>query len=476
MDTQYPEPPLCVDLDGTLIKTDLLIESCFTFIKQNLLAVFLIPLWLLQGKSRLKQEIAQRVELDVTVLPYQRDFLAYLQEERARGRRLMLVTASPMKFARQVANHLGLFDDIIATEDSLNLSGKHKRERLEAVCEDQGFVYAGNARVDLAIWPYGREAILVNPGRGVHRAASRLARVSRVFDDRTKQLPAYLQALRLHQWLKNILVFVPLLAAHRVNDMSLLIQALVGFLAFGLCASSAYVLNDLLDLAADRHHPRKRKRPFASGQIPVLSGAMLIPMLLAAAFVLGQWLPSEFLVALGIYYALTLAYSLKLKQIVMLDVLVLAGLYTVRIIAGAAAVEVMPSFWLLAFSLFIFLSLAMVKRYSELLVMQRNGQDKAAGRGYHVDDLVMLQSLGAASGYLSVLVLALYINSVKVQILYSRPEFIWLLCPLLLYWISRTWLKAHRGEMHDDPVIFATQDRVSWFLGVTGGTILWMAL
>jgi 4-hydroxybenzoate polyprenyltransferase len=181
-------------------------------------------------------------------------------------------------------------------------------------------------------------------------------------------------------------------------------------------------------------------------------------------------------VALGIYYALTLAYSLKLKQIVMLDVLVLAGLYTVRIIAGAAAVEVMPSFWLLAFSLFIFLSLAMVKRYSELLVMQRNGQDKAAGRGYHVDDLVMLQSLGAASGYLSVLVLALYINSVKVQILYSRPEFIWLLCPLLLYWISRTWLKAHRGEMHDDPVIFATQDRVSWFLGVAGGTILWMAL
>jgi 4-hydroxybenzoate polyprenyltransferase len=192
--------------------------------------------------------------------------------------------------------------------------------------------------------------------------------------------------------------------------------------------------------------------------------------------VLGQWLPSEFLVALGIYYALTLAYSLKLKQIVMLDVLVLAGLYTVRIIAGAAAVEVMLSFWLLAFSLFIFLSLAMVKRYSELLVMQRNGQDKAAGRGYHVDDLVMLQSLGAASGYLSVLVLALYINSVKVQILYSRPEFIWLLCPLLLYWISRTWLKAHRGEMHDDPVIFATQDRVSWFLGVAGGTILWMAL
>jgi 4-hydroxybenzoate polyprenyltransferase/phosphoserine phosphatase len=476
MDTQYSEPPLCVDLDGTLIKTDLLIESCFALIKQNLLAIFLIPVWLLQGKSRLKQEIARRVELDVTVLPYQLDFLAYLREEQARGRRLMLVTASPMKFARQVAEHLGLFDDIIATEDNINLSGKYKRERLEAICGKRGFAYAGNARVDLAIWPYGHEAILVNPGRGVHRAASKLVRVARVFDDRTKQLPAYLHALRLHQWLKNILVFVPLFAAHRVNDISLLIQALVGFLAFGLCASSVYVLNDLLDLAADRHHPYKRERPFASGRVLLLNGAMLVPVLLTAAFAMGLWLPSEFLPALGLYYALTLAYSLKLKQIVMLDVLVLAGLYTMRIIAGAAAVEIVPSFWLLAFSMFIFLSLAMVKRYSELVVMQRDGQDTAAGRGYQVDDLIMLQSLGAASGNLSVLVLALYINSTNVQILYSRPEVIWLLCPLLLYWISRVWLKTHRGEMHDDPVIFATQDRVSRVLAVVGGIILWMAV
>lgn len=469
-------PPLCVDVDGTLIKTDLLIESFFALIKQNPLTIFLIPLWLLRGKACLKQEIARRVELDVTLLPYHPDFLAYLQEERRKGRRLVLATSASIKFARQIADHLGLFDEVLATEDGSNLSGTAKLDRVRLRWGDKGFDYAANAKIDLSIWPHAREGILVNPKQGVHKAAARVVNIAHVFDDQVKPLLPYLRAMRLHQWLKNLLLFIPLVAAHRVDDLSLLIQALVGFLSFGLCASSVYLLNDLLDLEADRQHPSKRKRPFAAGQISVLSGTLLIPVLLIAAVMLGLWLPGEFLAVLGGYYILTLAYSLKLKQLEIIDVLVLAGLYTVRIIAGAAAVGVNPSFWLLAFSMFIFLSLAMVKRYSELLVMQRNGRDRASGRGYRLDDLTMLQSLGAASGYLSVLVLALYINSAHVQALYSRSEVIWLLCPLLLYWISRIWLKTHRGEMHDDPVVFATQDGISRALAVIGGAILWIAV
>lgn len=472
------EPPLCVDLDGTLIKTDLLVESFFLLLKHHPWRILSVPAWLSRGKAYLKQEIARRVELDVATLPYHTAFLTWLREQHAQGRSLVLATAAAEPFARQIAVHLRLFAEVIATTDGDNLSGSRKAERLAQRFGERGFDYAGNAVVDAAVWARARRAILVNPARGAREQASQLTEVEAQFDDRARGgLIPWRQALRLHQWLKNVLLFVPLLAAHRLHEPALLAQAMWAYLTFGLCASSVYLLNDLLDLPVDRRHPRKRSRPFAAGTLPALAGALAVPVLLALAFLSALiTLPPLFSGVLFGYYALTLAYSLYFKQIVMLDVLVLAALYTARIIAGAAATAIIPTFWLLAFSMFLFLSLALVKRYAELLRMRETGRDAAQGRGYQVDDLPLLQMLGSASGYCSVLVLALYINSGISPALYRHPQAIWLLCPLLLYWISRVWLKTHRGDMHDDPVIFAAQDRVSQGLAVTGAAIVWLAL
>ncbi|NBQ68749.1 MAG: UbiA family prenyltransferase [Nitrosomonadaceae bacterium] len=274
---------------------------------------------------------------------------------------------------------------------------------------------------------------------------------------------------------KNRVIFLPLLAAHKVTDLQLVTNTIEAFLAYGLCASSVYLLNDLLDLPSDRSHPRKRNRPFASGSISIIHGVLLIPLLLAAAFAISMMLPSLFLLVLFSYYLVTLIYSIWLKNYMLIDVISLAGLYTFRIIAGAAATNIAPSFWLLAFSMFLFLSLALVKRYSELLIVLQENKVNASGRGYHVSDLPLLMSLGITSGFLSVLVMALYLNSPDVNKLYENPQILWIILPFLLYWISRAWLKAHRGEMHDDPVIFAVQDRISIYTAFVISVVILLA-
>lgn len=470
--------PLCVDLDGTLIKTDLLVESFFLFLLKYPWLLPAIPFWLFKGKAYLKQELARRVELDVTHLPYHLGFITWLRQQHARGRILVLATSAAETFAHQIAQHLGIFSQVIATTGDANLSGPRKAEKLCHDFGERGFDYAGNASVDIAVWAHARQAILVNPDRGVRNRAGKIAEIGAEFDDRAgNPLIIWSKALRLHQWLKNVLIFAPLLAAHRIHEFSLLSQAIFAFFIFGMCASSVYLLNDLLDLSADRQHPRKRLRPFATGILPVTTGMLAIPFLLLLAFLLAiLLLPPIFSWVLLGYYILTLIYSLYCKKIVMLDVLMLATLYTSRIIAGAAATSVIPSFWLLAFSMFFFLSLALAKRYTELLAMQETGRDRTQGRGYYVNDLQLLEMQGSASGYISVLVLALYINSNTSQALYTHPQVIWLLCPLLLYWISRVWLQTHRGDMHDDPIIFALRDRVSQGLVLLGTAIVWLAL
>jgi len=468
-------PPLAVDLDGTLVKTDLLIESLLALLKQNPLYAFAALLWLWHGKAYLKHQIAQRTKLDVTVLPYHADLLTYLKAQHAQGRQIILATATNERIARQIAEHLQCFSAVFASDTTTNLKSQRKRTRLVSEFGERGFDYVGTDRFDLPIWHSALKAILVNPRRGIQTAAGEITQVERIFEDGTRRLSAYIRLLRPHQWLKNLLIFVPLLTSHRFYEVSLLGQGILAFLAFGLCASSVYVLNDLLDLSADRHHPRKRQRPFAVGAIPVGDGLLLIPLLLGVAFGLAALLPPAFAGVLALYYVLTLGYSFYFKQVVILDVLVLAGLYTVRIIAGSAAVAIWPSFWLLAFSQFLFLSLAMVKRYTELKGVMNDNQRFIKGRDYRVDDLALLASLGGASGYLAVLVLALYINSNQVRTLYNYPEVIWLLCPLLLYWISRIWLLTHRGMMHDDPVVFALEDRLSRFLFLAMLAILILA-
>lgn len=468
---------LCVDLDGTLIRCDVLVESVVKLLKQQPLLFFLLPLWLLQGKAFFKKQVADRVDLDITGLPFDPRFLDFLQSERNKGRTLVLATACHEKYAQQIATHLNLFDAVLASDGLCNLSGRRKLERFLSSFGSKRFDYAANGKIDLCIWSHARDAIVVNPEPGVLRALRRSRQNFRLMNDRLPSLlPTLIRALRLHQWLKNTLVFLPLLTAHLYTDVDSLWQAMVAFIAFGLCASASYILNDLLDLEADRQHPRKRNRPFASGDLPAVWGIALIPLLLASAFSLALLLPIAFVLVLTIYLGLTSAYSLHLKRIEMLDVIVLAGLYTLRVIAGTAAIGIGVSFWLLAFSMFIFLSLALLKRFTELQLMLASAKDKVAGRGYLVGDIELVRSFGAASGYCSVLVLALYIKSPEINLLYTHPELIWLICPLGLYWIGHLWMQAQRGMMHDDPLVFALRDRVSQLVVLIGILIAVLAV
>jgi 4-hydroxybenzoate polyprenyltransferase/phosphoserine phosphatase len=462
---QGPLKVLCVDLDGSLIRTDLLVESAFALFRSDPWKALRTPAWLFQGKHVLKTQIAIYADIDVSLLPYDERVLDLVKQARRSGARTVLATASHHRYAQQVADHLGLFDEVIATDGNVNLSGEKKRQRLVDRFGEAGFDYVGNSRDDLAVWRSASSAYVVNAHAGVARAADRVVKVQRVFH-RSGGVPAYLRQLRLHQWTKNLLLFVPLVLAHQAHDLGLLLQALLGFIAFGLTASCVYIVNDLLDLDADRHHVRKRLRPLAAGLVPIDHAVAIAPLLLLGAALLCLVLPWEFSVALAGYFTLTVAYSTYLKRRLMLDVVTLAALYTARLLAGAAVTGVALSFWLLAFSTFLFLSLALVKRCSELVVMRNQGLLHAKGRGYQVADLMVLLSLGGASGYLSVLVMALYINSPEVRQMYSRPELLWLVCPAFLYWIGRVWILAHRGKVHDDPIVFALRDRVSQLLAL----------
>lgn len=460
-------PALAVDLDGSLIKTDLLWESTTRYLANNPLRALLLPAMISRGRAQLKSQLAQSTQLDVTTLPYREEVLAWLRAEKAKGRHLVLATASDAQLATQISDHLEVFDEVIASNGVVNLRGEAKRQALVERFGERGFDYVGDTTVDLEVWKSARNAIIVDPSLGLAEKASKIATVEKIFEvPKRSPLALWAKALRVHQWLKNLLVFVPLAAAHRFNELDSLISALLAFFSFGLCASSVYLLNDLIDSQDDRQHRSKRKRPFASGDLSILHGwmAVPIPLLIALAITL-TCLSPHFALALMCYYALTLAYTFKLKRVLLLDVVTLAGLYTLRIIAGAFAIGVPLSFWLLSFSMFIFMSIALIKRYTELLDARQRGVTTMLGRGYRPDDLEMVASLGAAAGYLAVLVLALYIQDPVSLVLYHSPQWIWGACPILLYWVSRSWMLAHRGQMHDDPMVFAFKDRVSLACG-----------
>ncbi|WP_250480627.1 UbiA family prenyltransferase [Caballeronia sp. GAOx1] len=470
--------PIVIDLDGTLIRSDVLVESGFAFLKSAPHRFYEPLVWLARGgKALLKSRLAAETDVDVTILPYDDELIEWMQEARRAGRSLVLATASHERFAENIASHLGLFDHVMATNEAVNLSAHNKRDALIAAYGEKGFDYVGNSHDDLAVWQAADRAYVVNPLTGVERAARKQGNVERVFESRPPRFKVWAKSLRLHQWLKNALIFVPLFAGHFLDDLHRVFLSLMAFLAFGMCASSVYLLNDLLDLEDDRHHPVKRRRPLASGAMPLLTGMAITPVLLFGAIVISLLLlPWRFGVVLACYYVLTLAYSLVLKRRVMVDVVVLAALYTARIVAGTAAISTHLTFWLLAFSMFIFLSLALVKRYAELHSMKQRGLVKTRGRGYVASDLSLISSFGTSSGYLAVLVLALYIQDRGTTMLYRHPQIIWLACPLLLYWISRTWIIAHRGGMHDDPIVFAAKDRTSLAVVALCGIIFWLAI
>jgi 4-hydroxybenzoate polyprenyltransferase/phosphoserine phosphatase len=483
-------PVLCVDLDGTLVKSDTLVDSTLVLARHHPAELLNLPRWLVQGKAALKQHITAAVQLDVAHLPYNRELLQYLEQQHSTGRPLYLATAAYDVLAQRIADHLGLFDGVLASDSKINLAGNNKLLALQSRFGDN-FSYIGNALPDLVLLKSCRQPMVANPTPAL-RSALRSAGITpvRTFTEQVSPFKAWPKAIRIHQWAKNFLIFLPLLLAHAWAP-GLLAGALLAFFSFGLCASATYIVNDLLDLESDRHHPSKRRRPFASGDLSALSGVLVILVFLAASLALALLVPHviaalspalalvrplHFLEWLTIYAVTTLAYSLRLKRAVMVDVIVLSGLYTIRIIAGSAATGVAVSTWLASFSIFFFLSLAFVKRFAELENLRERGGAQASGRGYHVADIEQLRSFGSASGYVSVAVLTLYISNLDAAQLYHHTNRLWLLVPVLLLWLSRLWLEASRGQLDEDPVVYAITDRRSLLLGVLVLAIVLSAL
>jgi len=470
------ECPLCVDLDGTLIRTDLLYESVAILARRSPATLLALPAWLAGGRGRLKREVARRVEIRPELLPYNEELLGYLRQEKSQGRKLILVTASDQALATTVADHLGIFDEVVGSTPDRNLKGRNKARYLVERFGSKQFDYIGDSRADLPVWREARGGAVVSSSNQLFRAAQLAAGSVRQILPQRPSIRTWIRAIRVHQWVKNVLVFVPLILAHKIFAPEVLFAAVRAFFAFSLCASVVYVINDILDLDADRSHPRKKLRPIASGAISIPTALLCVPVFLVIAAALSASLPVEFSLILAGYVLLTFGYSLLFKQIVLVDIVLLAALYAIRLLAGGAAEGVAVSSWLVVFAMFFFFSLACVKRYSELFGLRLANQEHSTGRGYRAADLEQIGVFGAASGYLSVLVMSLYVNSTEVTALYSNPGTLWLLCPVLLYWVSRVWLIAHRGEMHDDPIVFALTDKVSYIVGLITVAVILLAL
>ena len=490
-----PAPaPLCVDLDGTLVKSDTLVDTVVVLARQSPGLLLRFPAWLMQGKAAFKRKVSSVAALDVVHLPYNQELLEYLRQQHAGERAIYLATGADTLLAERVAAHLGIFSGVLASDGSVNLTGHTKLAAFQARFPE-GFCYIGNARPDVPLLTHCVQPMVANPHRGLLAGlGSAGIAPARTFRDGTSPVKAWLRAIRLHQWAKNTLIFLPLLLAH-VRAVGPAVAACLAFLSFGLAASATYIVNDLLDLEYDRHHPRKRRRPFAAGDLSPIGGAATVVLFLALSLTIALLLPGmlarlspelalgspwRFAEWLGVYVVSTAAYSLRLKRTVLLDVIVLSGLYTIRIIAGSAATGVAVSPWLAAFSIFFFLSLAFVKRFAEIeslrIRSETLGPIAVQGRGYRFSDLEQLRSFGTASGYASVVVFALYIGNEVAHGLYPHYRRLWLLVPVLLLWLSRLWLQASRGELHEDPVVYAITDKRSLLLGMVVMAIVLSAL
>jgi 4-hydroxybenzoate polyprenyltransferase len=455
-----------VDLDGTLVKSDTLVDSLLALARKNPAAVFKLPARLLHGKAAFKAFITESVSLDVAHLPYNRELLQYLNQQHAQGREIFLATGADVRLARRVADHLGIFSGVLASDGVTNLTGEKKLDGLRNRLGSGGFDYVGNDVPDLPMLENAAEAMVANPSLWLRRKLrSRGIRPTHVFKEGKPVLQSMVKALRPHQWAKNLLIFLPLLCSHALTASKLL-TALAAFCCFSLAASSGYLINDLVDLEADRRHPHKRMRPFAAGDVPPLAGIVVAVVLLLVGLIGAELLPGRFLAWLLVYLATTMAYSLYLKRIALVDVMVLSGLYSVRMLAGGSVTQTPISHWLAGFSMFLFLSLAIVKRFAELENLRASNALPKNGRGYMVADLDQLRSFGTASAYAAVVVFAIYITNPDVANLYRHPRLLWLSVPLIILWMNRVWLLASRGELNEDPVAFALTDPISQAIGI----------
>ena len=468
--------PLCVDLDGTLVKSDTLVDSLLVLARTHPAMLLTLPGRLLHGKAAFKEFVTSHVSLDVAHLPYNRTLLQYLHEERARGRALYLVTGADVRLAERVAAHLGIFTGVLGSDGQVNLTGTHKLDRVRSQFGGGEYGYIGNDTPDLPMLAHAAEIMVANPSLRLRlRMRLRGIRPARIFDEGAGSFSTAFRAMRVHQWAKNLLIFLPLLLAH-VAVTRRLPSALLAFFCFGLTASSAYIVNDLFDIEADRHHPRKLLRPFAAGDLPPIAGVCMVAAFLFLAFFGARLLPVAFSGWLLLYMATTLAYSWFLKRIALVDVLVLSGLYTLRLFAGSAATGSHISHWLAGFSVFLFFSLAIVKRFAELQNLRTSGLSPRNGRGYLVADTDQLRSFGTASAFAAVMVFAIYISSSDVVALYRHAQLLWLIMPLMILWLCRIWLLASRGELDEDPFVFALTNRGSLLIGAAVAVIALLAI
>jgi len=456
--------PLCVDLDGTLVAGDLLWESLFVLLGREPWLLFVFPLWLYRGKASFKAKIADRIEISPETLPYHPELTLFLNQCRLDGRRLILATASDWRYAKAVADHLNLFDQVIATDGGINYSGSVKLRRIQQLCGDT-FDYVGNSAADLPLWAAARSSYVVNASNSVLKRACAVCQPVRVFPRSGNCVRSIVRLVRPMQWSKNVLLFIPLLMSHQLDSYKWL-QVSLAFLLLSGCASGTYIINDLTDIYSDRRHPRKHRRPLASGEISVPLGLCLacglIMTTLAAALAFGS--PVMALLLVG-YVSATLLYSHVLKNKLFIDVLTLAGFYAYRLLLGAVVSDIRLSHWLLVFSVFLFLSLALAKRFAELAPAIAMGELNSR-RGYRAEDLQLLGHLGPTCGYLACLVFLMYIEGDTATMLYPHPAFLWSVGPLFLYWITRVWFLAHRGELSDDPLVFAVKDRHTYVIGL----------
>lgn len=468
--------PLVVDVDGTLVRTDLLHEASLLFLANHPFESPRLALWLARGKATLKSQLAQRVSPNVERLPLRDETLARIREAQAVERPVYLASASEESYVARLADSIGGITGTFATTPERNLAGAAKADCLVDAFGAKGFDYIGDHPVDVPVWQQSRRQLIVARSGGFE------TRMRRAFPDaeviaRPRTTPrSMIKTLRAHQWSKNGLLFLALIAGHRF-DVATIAATLLGFIAFCAAASSAYIINDLLDIPNDRAHARKRFRPLPAGDLTIVTGIVMSGLLLLLALGIAiMLLPRIFLGALLLYMVATLTYSLLLKRKAIVDVITLAGLYTLRVFAGLFAGGLTSSEWLPMFSLFLFLCLAIEKRCSELVRRREAGEERLEGRNYRVADLAILFPMAAAAGYGSVFVVALYLSSNEVRALYTHPERLWLICPLLLYWISRVLILSNRNEMHDDPIVFALTDRISWYVVVCAMAIVGAAI
>lgn len=462
--------PLCVDLDNTFLKTDTLIEAVVKALIQKPLRIFTLLRTLLMGKAAFKAEVSKMISSLGTSLPTNQELLGLLQVEHARGRPLYLVTGAHQSIANSIREEYPIFKEAHGSSDTLNLTEENKANFLVTKLGPSGFDYIGDSKADISVWQQARSGWIVS-----HRHRF-IAAIQKRFPEKNLQviqsekntLSKVFKLMRVSQWSKNLLVFVPLVLAQQWNDSDKIIEALGAFFGFSALASFIYILNDLSDLQNDRLHPAKKLRPLAAGDVTLSMGIMLMGFLLLLALAIGASLPMGFAIfALG-YLALNCLYSFKLKKVLVLDAFVLASFYSLRLLAGSGAVEVEISHWLIIFSTFFFLSLGFLKRYSDLLfVAEKAGQTKLDGRGYHFDDRQLLMTAGIVSGFVSILVFALYIYGSESVHYYHRPKFLWGVLFCMLYWITKIWFKGARGLVQDDPVKYALRDKESLILGAS---------